>query len=55
MTKELLTPPLVLAAPNKKQKYQKPSFEVIELNVESPLLSGSSQPTGINPLKRKNY
>ena len=28
-----------------KQKYDKPSFEVINLNMESPLLAGSGTPT----------
>lgn len=39
------TPPPELAAQQKIQKYQKPTFEVIPLNMESPLLSGSNQPT----------
>ena len=33
--------PPVLAAQDTKQKYHKPSFEVIDINMESPLLSGS--------------
>lgn len=51
MTLEKTTPPPVLAAQHPKQKYHKPTFEVIDLNAESPLLSGSSkQPAKINPL-----
>ncbi len=54
MTQKLLTPPPVLAALQPKQKYNKPSFEVIDIIIESPLLSGSSTPTSkkspINPL-----
>ena len=45
------TSPPVLAAQDTKQKYAKPTFEVIDLNIQSPLLSGSStQPAKINPL-----
>ena len=52
MTFENITPPLVLAAQNTKQKYHKPSFEVIDLNNESPLLAGSGTPSpNINPIK----
>ena len=55
MTLEKPTPPLVLAAQKQKQKYHKPSFEVIDINMESPLLSGSSkQPAGMNPIGRKS-
>lgn len=39
---------------NDKQQYTKPSFEVIDLKMESPLLVGSTDPTSINPLQRKN-
>lgn len=38
-------PPPVLAAQQKIKKYQKPTFEVIDLDMESPLLSGSGKPT----------
>ena len=31
-----------------KKKYVKPYFEVIELNMEAPLLSASGNPTGVN-------
>lgn len=51
MTKQI-TKPSVLAA-NEKQQYQKPEFQVIDLNMESPLLAGSGDPTSINPLQRK--
>ena len=54
MTKQTQSPP-VLAAQHPKQKYHKPSFEVIDLNMESPLLAGSGTPTSkkspINPIK----
>ena len=54
MHKQTQSPP-VLAAQYPKQKYHKPSFEVIDLNIESPLLSGSSnQPAGMNPIGRKS-
>ena len=44
--------PPVLAAQNAKQKYHKPSFEVIDINMESPLLAGSGTPKpNINPIK----
>ena len=50
--------PPVLAAQNAKQEYHKPSFEVISLNMESPLLAGSGTPTSkkspINPLTPGN-
>ena len=51
MTKSI-TSPAVLPA-NEKQQYQKPSFEVINLNMESPLLAGSNDPTSINPIPRQ--
>ena len=55
MTQKLLTPPLVLAAQHPKQKYHKPTFEVIDLNIQSPLLAGSGTPTPkINPIKPSN-
>lgn len=50
MTKSI-TSPAVLPA-NEKQQYEKPSFEVINLHMESPLLAGSSVPTTINPIQR---
>ena len=33
--------PPILAAQNKTKEYHKPSFEVIDLNIQSPLLAGS--------------
>ena len=44
------TLPPVLAA--QKQKYAKPTFEVIDLNITSPLLSGSNigKKAPINPI-----
>ena len=45
------TLPPVLAA--QKQKYAKPTFEVIDLNITSPLLAGSggtSKKAPINPI-----
>ena len=54
MTEVKQSPP-VLAAQHPKQKYHKPTFEVIDLNMESPLLSGSgNQPAGMNPIGRKS-
>jgi len=54
MAKLKETPP-VLAAQDTKQKYHKPTFEVIDLNIPSPLLSGSgNQPAGMNPIGRKS-
>lgn len=43
--------PPVLAAMNERQEYHKPAFEVIDLCMESNLLT-SSNPTSINPIKR---
>ncbi len=37
---------------NDKQQYTKPSFEVINLHMESQLLAGSGVPTKINPIQR---
>ena len=55
MTLEKTTPPPVLAAQHPKQKYHKPSFEVIEINMESNLLTSSGTPTPkINPIKPSN-
>lgn len=39
-----LSPP-VLAAQKEKKEYHKPTFEVIDLNISSPLLAGSGTPT----------
>ena len=41
MTLSTPTPPPVLQAQNPKQEYHKPSFEVIGIDMESPLLAGS--------------
>ncbi len=49
--KEKITKPSVLAA-QEKQQYQKPEYQVIDLNMESPLLAGS-QGAGFNPIQRK--
>ncbi len=40
-----------------KKKYVKPDFEVIELNMEAPLLSASGNAAGasINPLQRNDW
>lgn len=47
--------PPVLAAQDTKQKYHKPTFEVIDLDITSPLLAGSgNQPAGMNPIGRKS-
>lgn len=48
MLKINLTPPPVLAAQKEIKKYQKPMFEVINLDMESPLLAGSGIPTKKN-------
>ena len=46
------TPPPVLAAQKEKKEYHKPTFEVIDLNIQSPLLAGSGTPKpNINPIK----
>ncbi|MBR4441018.1 MAG: hypothetical protein IKS00_05650 [Bacteroidales bacterium] len=42
--KSQTTPPPILAAQNKTKEYHKPEFEVIDLNIQSPLLSGSGKP-----------
>ena len=45
------TPPVTLPAQTTAKKpYAKPEFQVIPLNVEAPLLSGSSQPVGTKPI-----
>ena len=49
--KEKITKPSVLTA-QEKQQYQKPVYQVIDLNMESPLLAGS-QGAGFNPIQRK--
>ncbi len=49
--KEKITKPSVLMA-QKKQQSQKPEYQVIDLNMESPLLAGS-QGAGFNPIQRK--
>ncbi len=47
--------PPVLAEQNAKKEYRKPAFEVIDLNISSPLLAGSGTPTPkINPIKPSN-
>ena len=53
MTKTNTQPEVLLAQTTCKQQYQKPSFEVINLNMESPLLAGSNDPTSINPIPRQ--
>ena len=51
MTKSKQSPP-VLAAQKEKKEYLRPSFEVIDLKMDSPLLAGSGTPTpNINPIK----
>lgn len=37
--------PLVLAAQKPRKEYHQPAFEVIDLNISSPLLAGSGTPT----------
>ena len=49
------TPPPVLAAQKERKEYHKPTFEVIDLNIQSPLLAGSGTPTSkklpiVNPI-----
>ncbi len=51
MTKQII-PSAVLPTQQKKQQYQKPEYQVIDLNMESPLLAGS-QGAGFNPIQRK--
>ena len=47
MIKLTQSPPVTLPAQTTAKKpYHKPSFEVIDLNMESPLLAGSGTPTG---------
>lgn|GEM_PF-3075231 len=52
MTKTNTQPEVLLAQTTCKQQYQKPDFQVISLNIESPLLAGSN-PTSINPIPRQ--
>lgn len=50
--KQQTTPPPVLAAQKEKKEYHKPTFEVIDLNIQSPLLAGSGTPTpNVKPIK----
>ncbi|MBR6176944.1 MAG: hypothetical protein IKQ70_03555 [Bacteroidales bacterium] len=49
--KEKITKPSVLTA-QEKQQYQKPEYQVIDINMESPLLAGS-QGAGFNSIQRK--
>jgi len=49
------TPPPVLAAQTQRKEYHRPTFEVIDLNISSPLLAGSGTPSPkINPIKPSN-
>lgn len=49
------TTPPVLAAQTQRKEYRKPAFEVIDLNISSPLLAGSGTPSPkINPIKPSN-
>ncbi len=49
------TPPPVLAAQKARKEYHRPTFEVIDLNIQSPLLAGSGTPSPkINPIKPSN-
>ena len=52
MAKLKETPP-VLAAQKERKKYHKPSFEIIGINMESPLLTGSNigKKAPITPIK----
>ena len=44
--------PPVLAAQKERKEYHRPAFEVIDLNIQSPLLAGSGTPSPkINPIK----
>ena len=44
--------PPVLAAQKERKEYHRPAFEVIDLNIQSPLLAGSGTPSpNINPIK----
>jgi len=51
-----LSPPVTLPAQTTAKKlYERPSFTVVPLNMESPLLSGSATPTSkklptVNPI-----
>ncbi len=47
--------PPVLAAQKERKEYHRPTFEVINLNISSPLLAGSGTPSPkINPIKPSN-
>ncbi|MBR2887187.1 MAG: hypothetical protein IKB95_03090 [Bacteroidales bacterium] len=47
--------PPVLAAQKERKEYHRPTFEVIDLNIQSPLLAGSGTPSPkINPIKPSN-
>jgi len=47
--------PPVLAAQTQRKEYHRPTFEVIDLNISSPLLAGSGTPSPkINPIKPSN-
>lgn len=52
---EQQTQPQVLAAQKPRKEYHQPAFEVIDLNIQSPLLAGSGTPTSkklpiVNPI-----
>lgn len=52
---EIKKQPPVLAAQTQRKEYRKPAFEVIDLNIQSPLLAGSGTPSPkINPIKPSN-
>lgn len=46
--RQTIQPPVL--AVSKKQQYEKPTFEVIDLCMESNLLTGSGNPTQIKPI-----
>lgn len=53
--KKVKQSPPVLAAQTQKKEYHRPTFEVIDLNIQSPLLAGSGTPTSkklpeVNPI-----
>lgn len=52
MTKTNTQSEVLLTQTTCKQQYQKPTFEVIDLKMESPLLAGS-QGAGFTPIQRK--
>lgn len=54
--KKKATPPDIQPALS-KQTYHRPTFEVIDLNIQSPLLAGSGTPTSkklpiVNPINK---